>query len=112
MIRPTVQRNRLSIWVLNTAVLLLFVSVAGLRVVAKVNSGLPRSNPAHFTSAATKMEQTKSPVAPDRVPLPLVTILVAQDAAQSEIRRIDVDLPQPNQIALTPSPLRSPPVVA
>jgi hypothetical protein len=59
------------------------------------------------------MEQPKSVVTPDRVPLPLVTLLVIQPSASFESRPADPDLPRPNQIALTSSTQhRSPPVTA
>ncbi|HXX46185.1 MAG TPA: hypothetical protein VEJ38_15760 [Candidatus Acidoferrales bacterium] len=100
-------------WLLKATVLLLLVSVAGMRIVAKVDSGLPRSNPAHFTSAATKMDQPKSVVTPDRVPLPLVMHLLVQPSASFEFRSADPDLPRPNQVAFTSSTQhRSPPVTA
>lgn len=113
MNQQAARRNRLSVWLLNATVLLLFLSVASVRVAAKVNSGLPRSNPAHFTSAATKMEQPKSVVTHDRVPLPLVRLLVVQPSDSFEFRPADPELPRPTLVALTSSTQhRSPPVAA
>jgi len=113
MNQPTAQKNRLGLWLLKATVLLLLLSVASVRIAAKVNSGLPTSNPAHFTSAATKMEQPKSVVTPDRAPLPIETVLVVQPSASFEFRPADPDLPRPNQITLTSSTQhRSPPVTA
>jgi len=98
---------------LGAVALLLLFALAGLRVTTKANAGLPKSNPAHYTSAATKMEQTQPPVAPHCGQLFLASGLTPQQRQTDEILRNDPELTRPGELALThPNLHRPPPALA
>jgi len=87
------------VWMKIATIFFLF-AVASLPIAAKKNSRLPRSNPAHFTSSATKMEQTQPPATQDRASLHQVSIVVPRRVPLRDARRDDAELPPLNQEAL------------
>jgi len=107
-----VRQRQLNRFLARAVAFLLLFAVAGLRIIAKTNSGLPSSNPAHYISAATKMEQTQPPVISERPPLRIVSSLAPQTEMAQENRRDGTDFSPPNQLTLTSSTQhRSPPVI-
>jgi len=107
-----VRQNRMNRFLAIGVALPLLIAVAGLRIVGKANRALPRSNPAHYISDATKMEQTQTRTIPERPPLRMVSSLAPQTETAHQDRRDETDLSPPNQLTLTSSTqYRSPPVI-
>lgn len=104
-----VQQNQLNRFAIRAFVLLLLIGVAGVRIVAKANSRLPKSNPAHFISAATKMEPTQPLTVSDGTPLHTVSSLAPPAPTPQAVGHNDTDLPPIKQIVLTPSSQHRPP---
>jgi hypothetical protein len=93
-----------------TAVLLLIFAIAGLSTLAKHSQYLPKSNPTHFFSNATKMNVAHLPALFFAAPnAPIAKVIVHRPAFRrlSPVSSESIDLPQ---IALTISlQHRSPP---
>ena len=107
------EQNRLNLQLVRAVALILLFGVAGLRVASKANSRLPKSNPAHFTSAATKMEQTQPPAIPERAQLRLESYPVLEATAAQEGHWQEVELLPPIELVLASSAQhRAPPAIA
>ena len=107
------EQNRLNLQLVRAVALILLFGVAGLRVASKANSCLPKSNPAHFTSAATKMEQTHPPAIPDYAPVQLESAPPPEAAPILEGHWEEVELLPPIELVLASSAQhRAPPAIA
>jgi len=94
-------RRRLHRLPASTATVLLLLAVVGLSVFARTAKFLPKSNPAHYTEKASKMDRARPPVTPNRATFRPVLGLVPQVSVVRFFRRDSSETRPSTQICLT-----------
>jgi len=94
-------RRRLHRLPASTATVLLLLAVVGLSVFARTAKFLPKSNPAHYTEKASKMDRARPPVTPNRATFRPVLGLVPHVPVVRFLRRDSSETRPSTQICLT-----------